>query len=124
MVLVSPFLYNNTYVLTVLTMDTKCPNQVFYFWLVDLHTICAKYGLETWFSPNVDIRKCVLDMKHGYTENSFWDINNKKWRIWCKFDSPFSINNTYGLIALTKDNKFPNQVFYVCLVDLQTICAK
>jgi hypothetical protein len=32
--LVSSFLFNNTYGLTVLTMDTKCPNQVFYDWLV------------------------------------------------------------------------------------------
>jgi hypothetical protein len=47
-----------------------------------------------------------------------------KWRIWYKLDSPFLFNNTYGLAVLTKDTKFPNQVFYVCLVDLQTICAK
>jgi hypothetical protein len=64
MVFVSRFLYNNTYVLTVLKMDTKCPDQVFYVWLVELHTICAIYGLETWFSPNADIRKYLLDMKH------------------------------------------------------------
>jgi hypothetical protein len=38
----SPFLYNNTYVLTVLTMDTKCQNQEFYVWLSDLQSICVK----------------------------------------------------------------------------------
>jgi hypothetical protein len=27
----------NTYGLPVFTKDTKCPNQVFYVWLVDLH---------------------------------------------------------------------------------------
>jgi hypothetical protein len=39
-------------------------------------------------------------------------------------DSPFLINDTYGLTVLTKDTKFPIQVVYVCLVDLQLICAK
>jgi hypothetical protein len=52
----------NTYGLTVLTKDTKCPNQVFYVWIVDLQTICTKYGLETWFSPNDYIRKYLLQM--------------------------------------------------------------
>jgi hypothetical protein len=42
--------------------------------------------------------------------------------IWYKFDAPFLFNNTYGLPMLTKDTKFPNQVFYVCLDDLQNIC--
>jgi hypothetical protein len=31
---VSPSLFNKTYVIPVLTMDTKCPNQVFYVWFV------------------------------------------------------------------------------------------
>jgi hypothetical protein len=68
-------------------MDTKCPNQVFYVWLVDLQFICAKYGLKTWFSPNHDIRKCLLDKKHISTKNAFCVTNNKKWRKWCKFVS-------------------------------------
>jgi hypothetical protein len=38
----SPPLFNKSYALRVLTMDTKCPNQVFYVWLADLQTICAK----------------------------------------------------------------------------------
>jgi hypothetical protein len=40
---------------------------VFYLWLVDLQTICAKYWLETWLSLNNDIRICLLDMKHIWT---------------------------------------------------------
>jgi hypothetical protein len=48
------YLSYNTYGLPVLTKDTKCPNQVFY--------VCAKYGLETSFSPNDDIRKYSLEM--------------------------------------------------------------
>jgi hypothetical protein len=27
-------------------------------------------------------------MKNGWTENAFWDVNNKKCRKWCKFGSP------------------------------------
>jgi hypothetical protein len=38
---VSLFLFNDTYGLPVITMNTKCPNQVFNVWLVDLQTICA-----------------------------------------------------------------------------------
>jgi hypothetical protein len=103
MVYVLPFLFNNTYGLSVLKIDTKCPSQVFYAWLTDLQTICAKYGLKTWLSPNDKNRKCLLDMKHGSTKNAFWDVINKKW---CKFVSPFLFNNTYGLPALTKNTNF------------------
>jgi hypothetical protein len=58
----SPYLSYNTFALPVLTTDTKCPNQVFYGWIVDLQTICTKYGLETWFSPNDEIRNYLLVM--------------------------------------------------------------
>jgi hypothetical protein len=59
-----------------------------------------------WFSPMDDIRKCLLDMKNSWTKNEFWDVNDKNWR------KRFLFNNTY------------NFVIYVCLVDLQTICAE
>jgi hypothetical protein len=39
---VSPFLFNNSYGLPVLTMGNKCPNHLFYVWLVVLQTIWAK----------------------------------------------------------------------------------
>jgi hypothetical protein len=113
---VSPFLFNNTYVLSVITTGTKCTNKVFYVWLVDLQTICAKYGQETWFSPNDDIRKYLLDKKHCSNKNAFWYVNKKKWRKWCKFLSPFLFNNTYGLLMLTMETKCPNQIFYDWLV--------
>jgi hypothetical protein len=121
---VSAFLYNNTYGLPALTTDTNGPNQVLYVWSVDLHTICAKQGLETWLSPNNDIRLWLLDIKHSWNKNAFWDVNKKKWSKWCKFISPFLTNNTYGLPVLKINTKFPNQVFYVWMVDLQTACAK
>jgi hypothetical protein len=61
----------------VLTTNTKCPNQVFYVWLVHLQTICDIYRLETWFSTNNVVRNCLLDEKHGITKNAFWGVNNK-----------------------------------------------
>jgi hypothetical protein len=48
---------------------------------------------------------------HRWTKNAFWDLNNKKWRKWYKFVSPFLSNDTFGFIVLTKDTKCPNQVF-------------
>jgi hypothetical protein len=62
-------------------------------------------------------------MNYSWT-NAFWDVNNMKWRKWCKFVSQFLITNTYGLPVLTTDNKSPNHELYVRLLDLQTICAK
>jgi hypothetical protein len=75
---VSLFLFNNTYGLPVLTMDTNCPNQVFYVWLFDLQIICVKYGRETWLSPNNVIRICSLDMKHFELKTRFetWITRN------------------------------------------------
>jgi hypothetical protein len=75
------------------------PNVKIKYFIFDW-TICAKSGLKKWISPNDDIRKCLLVIKHGWTINAFWDVNNKKWRKWCKFDSPFLFNNTYGLLVL------------------------
>jgi hypothetical protein len=101
------------------TPNVKIMYFMFDWWIYILFVLNT--GLETWFSPNVNIRKCLLDMKHSSTKNVFWGVNNNKWRIWCMFVLPFLFNNTYSLSVLTKDTKFPNQVFYVCLVDFQTI---
>jgi hypothetical protein len=81
---VSPCLLNNPYGLPVFTIDHKSPKEVICIWFVDLQIICAKYRLETWFFPNDDIRKCLLDIKQGWIINAFWIVNNKKWREWCK----------------------------------------
>jgi hypothetical protein len=64
-------------------------------------------------------------MRHSRTKNAFWDVNNKRWRKWCKFDSHFLFNNTYGLHVLTVDTKGPNGLFcfigwstvYFCLIE-------
>jgi hypothetical protein len=64
----------------VLTTNTKCLNQGFNVWLVDLQPTCANYGLETWFSPNDNIRKCLTHIMHGSVKNAFWDVNIYKLR--------------------------------------------
>jgi hypothetical protein len=102
-------LFHLSYLITLMSYlcSQRTPNvQIkFFVWLVDLQIICAKYELETWFSQNIDIRICLLDLKHGWTKNAFSDLNNKKWRKWRKFVSHFLFNNTYGLPVLTKDTK-------------------
>jgi hypothetical protein len=50
-------------------------------------------------------------MKHGWSKKAFWYVNNKKWRKWCKFVSPFLFNNTYGLPVLTTDPKLQINYF-------------
>jgi hypothetical protein len=43
--------------------------------------------METWLSPNKDIRICFLDMNYSWNKNAFWEVNNKRRRKWCKFVS-------------------------------------
>jgi hypothetical protein len=84
--IVTPILFNHSYGLPVITMDTKCPNQV-YVRLVDLETIVAKYGLESWFPPDVDICKYLLYMKHGSIKTRFetWLTRNDVNGNWFTF---------------------------------------
>jgi hypothetical protein len=77
---------------------------------------------KTCLPPNNDIRICLFDMRHIWTKNAFWDLNNKKWRKWCNFILSFLFNDSYGLPVLTMGTNCPNQVIYVCLVDLHYIC--
>jgi hypothetical protein len=67
------------------------------------------------------IRICLFEKQRSWTKNAFWDLNNNKWLKWCKFVLRFLVNNTSGLPVLTMGSKCPNQVFYVWVVDLQTI---
>jgi hypothetical protein len=116
-VFVSPSLFNKTYGIPVLTMDTKCQNQVFYVWFVlnrgwkldPLQIMIFVYVSSTW---NI------------FELNAFWVVNIKKWRKWCKFFSPFLINKCFGLRVLTIGSSCPNQLFFVWLDDLRAICAK
>jgi hypothetical protein len=91
---------------------------------VDLQTTFAKYGLETRFFPNDDIRKGLLVMQRSWTKNAIWKLNRKKWREWCILVSLFLFSNCYGLPVLTVFTTCPNQVFYVWLVELQTIYTR
>jgi hypothetical protein len=36
-------------------------------------------------------------------------MNNKKWRKWCKLDTPILFNNSNALPVLTMGTKSPNQ---------------
>jgi hypothetical protein len=85
------FFFNNFFGLADLTIGTTCPNQVFYVWLVDLQNSCAKYGLETLFSPNYDIRKYLLDMQCCWNKNAVSGVKNQKWRKWWKLVYSFLI---------------------------------
>jgi hypothetical protein len=58
----------------------------------------------------------LLDIKHGWTIKAIWDVNNKKWRKWCKIVSPIFFNNTYGLLVFSMNTKCPNQLFYYWMV--------
>jgi hypothetical protein len=66
-----------------------------YVWLVYFHSICAKQRLETWLTPNKDIRICLFDMSHIWTKNAFWDVNNRKWRKSCVIVSPLLFKIAY-----------------------------
>jgi hypothetical protein len=67
------------------------------------------------------IRICLFDMQRSWTKNALCAVNNKKCRKWYKLISLFLFNNTSGLPGLTMGTKCTNQVFYVWLVNLQTI---
>jgi hypothetical protein len=112
----SYFLFNSTYGLPVLTIDTSYPNHVFYFDWSNNNLFVINRVRKPFSSPNNDIRICLLDMRHSWITNAFWDVNNMKWRKWCKFVPPFLFNDTYGLPVLTIESKCPNQEFYHWLV--------
>jgi hypothetical protein len=122
-VLVSPLLFNNTYGLPVFTKNTKCPNEVSYVFL----------SFYISFMPNTGWKHESLKMMIFVNVCSTWSLVelNTRFETWITrndvngvYVSPFLFNNTYVLPVLTIVNKRPNQVFYVWLVDLQTICAK
>jgi hypothetical protein len=84
---VSPILFIKTYSLPVLTKGNKYPNQEFYVWLVDLQTICPKYGLDKWFYPNDDLVNvcwtwCMVELKTRFeTSIKRNNVNGFKSRI-------------------------------------------
>jgi hypothetical protein len=117
-----------SYLITL--MAYLCSQRTPKFQIKCLMFACSIYGLfvlnRGWKRDSLQkvIFICLLDMKHIWTYNSFWDVNNNKWRIRFKFIYPILFNKSEGLPVLTTDTKCPNQVFYVWFVDLHTICAK
>jgi hypothetical protein len=55
--------------------------------------------------------------------NAFSDVNIKKLHKWCKFVSPFSYNNTYGLPVFTMDTKWPKPVFLIFDWSIYRFCV-
>jgi hypothetical protein len=102
---VSLFLFNNTYGLPVLSMNTNGPNQVFYVWLVDTQTICANWGLETWHFRNNYICICLLDRKYCWVKTRFetWITRNDVRGI-CLFNLPYWITPMAYLCSRRKRN--------------------
>jgi hypothetical protein len=100
----------------------------FYFWLVHLQAICAKYGLETWFPPNDDIRifcsTCsVVEVK---TLFETWRARNDVIGVYW-FHLSYLITVLAFLLCLnvlTMDTNFRYLVLYVWLFDIQNICSK
>jgi hypothetical protein len=80
--------------------------------LVDLQTICVKYVLGTWFSPNYDIRICLLVMQRSWPNNAIWILKSKKWRKWCVLNSLVLFNNNFVLPVFTIGTNCSNQMFY------------
>jgi hypothetical protein len=113
-IFVYPILFNNNYGLSVIAIDTKIPNQLFYISLVGLQSICAKYGLETWFSLNDGIRKCLLDMKHGKLKTRF-----ETWKTWNDVNgvSLFHLSNLITLMAYLYSQRKTNVQIKYFMID-------
>jgi hypothetical protein len=124
---VSLFHFSNLITLMAYLCSQRAPNiQIKYFmfdwwiyWLFVLNTTLKLNSVEVIIFVNIYTTWSMV-----YIKDAFWYVNNMIWRKWCKFVSPTSFNNTYGLPVLSMDIKCPNKLFYVWLVDLQTICAK
>jgi hypothetical protein len=41
----------------------------------------------------------LLVMEYVWTKNAFWDVNNKKWRKWYSFVSPFLFNTLMAYLS-------------------------
>jgi uncharacterized protein YjaG (DUF416 family) len=54
-------------------------------------------------------------MSHSWTKNAFWDVNNKKWRKWCKFVSHFYL---ITLMAYLCSQWKPNVQIKCFMIDL------
>jgi hypothetical protein len=105
----------------VFSICTNCPNKVFFVWLVDLKTICAKYGLETCLTPNVDIRIYLFDSQCSWSKYAIWNMNIKKWSKLCIIVSRtayhFSVYEIKPLFASTNE-------IQVLALDIQLIIGQ
>jgi hypothetical protein len=107
--------FHLSYLITLLaTCAHKWPNQLFYVWLVDLQTICAKYVLETWLSLQIIIFEFV---------SSTWSIFELKthFETWIKWNDLngvrlFPLSYLITLMAYLCAQRTPNiQIKYFML---------
>jgi hypothetical protein len=80
---VKPFIFNNTYGLSVLTTNPKLPNHVFYVWLVDLQL----------FVLNASRKRDYLQMWIFVNVCSPWSMDQLKTR----FEPSITRNDVYGV---------------------------
>jgi hypothetical protein len=114
---ISPFSYNNTYGLPVLTIYTRCPNQVYLIFDWPFYRICV---LNTGWKRDSHQLMIFVNVCSTWSKVEL----NTRFETWITIVTRLLFNNTYGLPVLTMDTKCPNQEFYVWLFDLQIICAK
>jgi hypothetical protein len=91
--------------------------------LVDLQTLCARYGLETWFPTNNDIQYVcstysIVELK---TRFETWITRNEVNRV-SLFDTSYVITLMAYLFSQKTPNYKSSTLFW--LVDLLYICAK
>jgi hypothetical protein len=73
-----------------------------------------------WWYPYMFAR-----MQRIWNKNAIWDVKSMKWGKWCINFPHFLINNCFFAgCMLPMVTKYRNHVFYVWLVDLQTISDK
>jgi hypothetical protein len=114
----SPFIFNDTYALPVLTMDTKCSNQVFYIWLVVPNRGWKRDYLQMMIFINVCSTWSMVDVKMRFET---WITRNVVNGV--SLFHPSYLITLMAYLCLQSILKCPNQVLYVWLVNVQTICA-
>jgi hypothetical protein len=119
-------LFHLSYLVTLMAYlcSHRTPRVQVKYFMVDSSIYILVVLNSAWKRDSLQMMIFVNDVGHGWIKNAFWNVNNKKWLKWCKFDSLFISNNTFGLPVIIKDTKCPSLVFYVWFVDLHTSWAK
>jgi hypothetical protein len=99
-------LFNNTYGLPVLTKDLKCPNKLFYVWLVYLNRLLVQNtGWERDSLQMMMLVNVCSTWRMVHIKDAFSYVNNKKWR---KSVSLFHVSYLITLMAYLCSQWTPN----------------